>query len=90
MKVLVLWIFASVLFFLALAIGACGAAQKASEPAPVNEPAWCYAAVVGGVETIGCAAEKATCDASRAALAEADAVSEDCYQVQLRLDRANP
>ena len=79
-----------------LLVVACS--KNASDPtAPaehVDELSWCYAAVVGGQETIGCAETRPPCETARkaaeAAAAEGEATSEECYQVQLRLDRANP
>jgi hypothetical protein len=91
-KALGLWALGCVLFFVALAIGlGCSSAQKpAAPPAPssVDEVSWCYAAVVGGVETIGCAEKQEACEAARAAaVPTASEASEQCYQVRLRLDR---
>ena len=76
------------------AVGACSAPQKAADPEPpavVDEPAFCYAAVVGGQETIGCAETKPLCETARAAAAPAaEEASAQCWPVRLRLDRAAP
>jgi hypothetical protein len=89
MKALGLWTAAAVLFFLALAFGVgCAGAQKPEPPPSVDEASWCYAAVIDGTETIGCAETPAACETSRAAaLATASEASEQCYPVRLRLDR---
>lgn len=94
-RALCYWAVGCVLVFLALVWTSCGPKSAPAEPASVDEASWCYAAVLGGVETLGCAEVKPACDAARAAAYEAgadgDSISEDCYPVRLRLDRAaNP
>lgn len=91
-KAILLWTLGCVLFFATLALVACGAGQKAAPAAPsVDEMSFCYAAVLGGVETVGCAETAPACEAARAAAFEAapegDAVSDACYPVRLRLER---
>ena len=83
------------LIIILLLVAACKGASGPAAPAEhVDELSWCYAAVVGGQETIGCAETRPPCETARktadAAAAEGDSISEECYQVQLRLDRANP
>ncbi len=92
-RALVFWTVGAILILFALAwTGACSGAQKTAAPAQrVDEMSWCYAAIVAGTETIGCAEDPKMCEAARlAATPAASEVSEQCYQVQLRLDRANP
>ncbi len=70
------------------AVYGCSGAQKSAPPS-VDETSFCFAAVLAGEqETIGCAETAPACEAARtAALPTATAISDQCFQVQLRLDR---
>lgn len=76
---------------IALALHGCSKLPKPAAPAEVDEASYCYAAVVGGTETIGCAETPELCETARAAAAPgASEASEQCWPVRLRLDRRAP
>ncbi len=85
-RALIFWTVGCVLLFLTLAFFGCATAPK--PPPSVDEASYCYAAIVDGQETIGCAETPALCETARtAALARASDASTECYPVRLRLDR---